>query len=290
MRSEHRAPFVASIVVVLACIGVMAHAVRTDALGGIAARLPMGLIAAPVLHPKPEPVAPPADSSVSAADLPIPGSSHAGGDASGDDAAPPASGKHAVRGASVGRDLHPEGRNGSHLSEHASGSGLSSAPVVDPVLPAAPTDTTDTPVAPTAPATPVAPVAPEVPSPGRGGDYGHHDWGRGPSNGAGPGTGGKTSSAIRDTLSGLIASGVKNPVRGTTSTITTPPSPAGTSPSAAPTTSPTTSPTPGGWGGRDEDSRSGSHGHGHGHGWGHGDRGGYGDSNDSNDQGHRSWR
>src|SRR5690349_8838089 len=54
MRSEHRAPFVASIVVVLACIGVMAHAVRTDALGGIARRTPMGYIAGAVLQPKPE--------------------------------------------------------------------------------------------------------------------------------------------------------------------------------------------------------------------------------------------
>ena len=43
MRSEHRAPFVASIVVVLACIGVMAHAVRTDALGGIARRTADGV-------------------------------------------------------------------------------------------------------------------------------------------------------------------------------------------------------------------------------------------------------
>ena len=40
MRSEHRAPFVASIVVVLACIGVMAHAVRTDALGGFVRIMP----------------------------------------------------------------------------------------------------------------------------------------------------------------------------------------------------------------------------------------------------------
>jgi hypothetical protein len=56
MRSEHRAPFVASIVVVLACIGVMAHAVRTDALGGFARHTPMGLIAGTVLQPKPDPV------------------------------------------------------------------------------------------------------------------------------------------------------------------------------------------------------------------------------------------
>jgi len=54
MRSEHRAPFVASIIVVLACIGVMAHAVRTDALGGIARRTPMGFVAGAVLQPKPE--------------------------------------------------------------------------------------------------------------------------------------------------------------------------------------------------------------------------------------------
>jgi hypothetical protein len=59
MRSEHRAPLIASLIVVLACVGVVAHAMRTDALGGLAERLPMGMIAAPVLHhraaePQPE--------------------------------------------------------------------------------------------------------------------------------------------------------------------------------------------------------------------------------------------
>jgi len=53
MRSEHRAPLVAAIVVVLAGVGVMAHAVRTDALGGFARRTPMGLIAGTVVEPKP---------------------------------------------------------------------------------------------------------------------------------------------------------------------------------------------------------------------------------------------
>ncbi|MFC6342615.1 hypothetical protein ACFP8W_11550, partial [Nocardioides hankookensis] len=55
MRSEHRAPLVASIVVVLACFGVMVHAVRTDALGGFARHLPMGMIAGTVIQPKPAP-------------------------------------------------------------------------------------------------------------------------------------------------------------------------------------------------------------------------------------------
>src|SRR6478735_3693202 len=34
MRSEHRAPLIASVIVVLACAGVLTHAIRTDALGG----------------------------------------------------------------------------------------------------------------------------------------------------------------------------------------------------------------------------------------------------------------
>jgi outer membrane biosynthesis protein TonB len=58
MRSEHRAPLVASIIVLLVCVGVVAHAVRTEALGGFVRHSPMGMIAATVLNekPKPEPV------------------------------------------------------------------------------------------------------------------------------------------------------------------------------------------------------------------------------------------
>jgi hypothetical protein len=68
MRSEHRAPLVASIVVVLVCIGVMAHAVRTEAIGGFARHTPMGLIAGSMLYPTP---APPADAAPDAAEPPV---------------------------------------------------------------------------------------------------------------------------------------------------------------------------------------------------------------------------
>ncbi|GAA4695796.1 hypothetical protein [Nocardioides conyzicola] len=66
MRSEHRAPLIASIVVVLSCIGVMVYSARTDALGGLARHTPMGLIAGAVLQPLPAP------APAAAADAPLP--------------------------------------------------------------------------------------------------------------------------------------------------------------------------------------------------------------------------
>src|SRR6478735_4717063 len=66
MRHEHRAPFIASIVVVLACAGVLTHGLRTDALVGLARLAPLRPIAAHVVEPKavpteaPQPQAAPA--------------------------------------------------------------------------------------------------------------------------------------------------------------------------------------------------------------------------------------
>lgn len=51
MRPEHRAPLVASLAVVLACAGVLVHAARTDALGGLPWRLPMSVVAGELVRP-----------------------------------------------------------------------------------------------------------------------------------------------------------------------------------------------------------------------------------------------
>src|SRR6478735_706244 len=52
MRHEHRAPFIASIVVVLACAGVLTHGLRTDAFVGLARLAPFRPIAAHVVEPR----------------------------------------------------------------------------------------------------------------------------------------------------------------------------------------------------------------------------------------------
>src|SRR6478735_190186 len=59
MRSEHRAPLIASVIVVLACAGVLTHAIRTDALGGFASR-PFHVIAGHLVVPADKAVADPA--------------------------------------------------------------------------------------------------------------------------------------------------------------------------------------------------------------------------------------
>src|SRR5688572_19416045 len=55
MRHEHRAPFIASIVVVLACAGVLTHGMRTDALVGLARLNPLRPIASQLVEPAPVP-------------------------------------------------------------------------------------------------------------------------------------------------------------------------------------------------------------------------------------------
>ena len=182
MRSEHRGPLVASIIVVLACIGVMAHAVRTDALDGFARHTPMGMIAGSVLVPKPVPAPEPAVPAVKA-----PSTSPARPSAPRTSSAP---GPRPVK----------------HARSHAV------------LLPAAPKSTPDAPVAqvhqavaatvPSAPAPPIAPpTLPTATKPTRPG----HAHGAGHAHGSGHGVNPSVPTADADPGAGSDASSDDRP-------------------------------------------------------------------------------
>jgi hypothetical protein len=52
MKAEHRRPLIAFLLVTIACFGVMAHAIRTDALGGLGRLDPSRIVAGAMLVPK----------------------------------------------------------------------------------------------------------------------------------------------------------------------------------------------------------------------------------------------
>ena len=166
MRSEHRAPLVASIIVVLACIGVMTHAVRTDALGGFARHTPMGMIAGSMLLPKAQPVL--------AAEAPRPAvAAPSPAKATTKEAAP------AAPAGSQGRSSKPAKHTSSKGHRPAAASGH--AAIASAATPTSKPRPKPTP-APAAPASrpPVVPVEPEPSEPGRGHGRGHdHSHGQG---------------------------------------------------------------------------------------------------------------
>lgn len=146
MRHEHRAPFIASIVVVLACAGVLTHGMRTDALVGLARLNPLRPIASQLVEPAPVPTEAPRPQ---AARVLKP-------------AAPPS----AEAGATQQAEHQGQGRAGSG----APAQGTFSAPAAPaaaaaPAAPATPATPAAPAAAPAAPAAPVASAAPAVPAP-----------------------------------------------------------------------------------------------------------------------------
>lgn len=214
MRSEHRAPLVASIVVVLACIGVMAHAVRTDALGGLVGPIHRALLAAPVLHPKPAPTqpSPPATAARTVADV---------DPAAGRD--PEARGVPATRSGpadGAGRQPRvPTGGGTRHFGQDGARQDRPRDPA-PPAAPAAPAPAAPAPAAPAPPdpvaSTPVVPTAPVLADrgPGDSGPGRGHGWGR--ADDPGNLVRGLTSGqGVRDAVKSVVETGISTLTRGT---------------------------------------------------------------------------
>jgi hypothetical protein len=112
MRAEHRRPLIAAVAVLIACGCVIAHAMRTDALGGLSR--PMRVVAGHLLEPAPT-------SQRMVADAPIPtGGPTASATKSPVGEASTSAGATRARADRPGAAAHRSGRPPSRPSSHAS--------------------------------------------------------------------------------------------------------------------------------------------------------------------------
>lgn len=214
MRSEHRAPLVASIVVVLACIGVLTHAVRTDALGGIAGPIHRALLAAPVLHPKSAPTqapVPATDVEVAAGDSrPESGAGSPGGQGGAASSAPDGT---ANRPDSA--DRSPGRPRGQHVGQEGPRQATAGGAPAAPAVPVGTTPVAPEPVAPE----PAVPAAPATPDPGTvstgqdGSGRSGHGWGRSEEGGGVRGPGSTTGHGVRDAVKSIIETRIATTIR-----------------------------------------------------------------------------
>lgn len=241
MRSEHRAPLVASIVVVLACIGVMAHAVRTDALGGLVGPIHRALLAAPVLQPKPEPVEAPATAAKPVTDADRGREAREAGGAVTTPVDRPTAPSQQGRTAGS-RHFDQEAARPAPSRPDSPAPVAAPAPVAPATPAAAPAPADPAPSVPT-PEAPTAPVAPAVPDRGQGERpwVRDHSWGRGVL--PGPGTSQNVRDVVKSVLGPGLSSLTRNPGRGLgpgAAAPTTPAVPTAPSSPAAPSPAPGT--------------------------------------------------
>jgi hypothetical protein len=248
---------VASIVVVLACIGVMAHAVRTDALGGFARHTPMGLIAGTVLQPKPEvgaDAAPAIPSATETSKAPNPPAATPG------KSQRPGKQGQAPSGAQGSSESSPQSHTKVHASTQPAGGTHTGTPQPPASQTPDPVSVKPSPIAAPIP-TPTPPVSAPTPSPTPTPAPAPTRPGRGPAYGQGPGR--DLANAITSAITTALTSARDNS---------------------------------NGYGSRDHGSDDDSHGYGYGHDNGHDNGHGYGHDNGRSDDdrggrgGHRSWR